>query len=82
MTLDSLTTRSLVGFTTPESFSSCVIEFGSGVGTKKRRSLGQFNGWDVLSKSRLSQCGVPIIIWLNSGCIGIKMIDDVVVPLK
>ena len=36
------------GFATPESFSSCVIEFAQAGSTK--RSLGQFHGWDVLSK--------------------------------
>ena len=50
MILNVLTTP-LVGFTAPESYSSCEIQFGPGGGTKKKRSLGQFNGWDVLSKS-------------------------------
>ncbi|KAL8697313.1 MAG: hypothetical protein Q9224_002379, partial [Gallowayella concinna] len=35
------------GFTLPDSFSSCDVEFASGSGTTKR-SMGQFNGWDVL----------------------------------
>ncbi|KAL8782914.1 MAG: hypothetical protein Q9213_005026, partial [Squamulea squamosa] len=34
------------GFRTPESFSSCVIEFAQAGNTK--RSLGQFHEWDVL----------------------------------
>ena len=39
-----------IGFTLPDSFSSCNVEFASGTGTTKR-SMGQFNGWDVLSKA-------------------------------
>lgn len=42
-----------IGFTLPDSFSSCNVEFASGTGTTKR-SMGQFNGWDVLSKGLLT----------------------------
>ncbi|KAL8942162.1 MAG: hypothetical protein Q9216_001809 [Gyalolechia sp. 2 TL-2023] len=44
---NSKSIRSGRGFPIPDSFSSCDVEFSTGPGTKKR-SLGKFNGWDVL----------------------------------
>lgn len=38
------------GFGTRPSFSSCNVVFGSGGGGPTKRSIGQFNGWDVISK--------------------------------
>ncbi|KAL8706621.1 MAG: hypothetical protein Q9201_000368 [Fulgogasparrea decipioides] len=46
------------GFSPPESFSSCEIEFGQAV--NKKRSLGQFNGWDVLSIKMRDDIVVPL----------------------
>ncbi|CAF9932179.1 MAG: hypothetical protein HETSPECPRED_008288 [Heterodermia speciosa] len=48
------------GFSKPGSFSRCVIEFGPDPGTTKKRSLGQFNGWDVLSIKMIDDVVVPL----------------------
>ncbi|KAL8685510.1 MAG: hypothetical protein Q9218_007716, partial [Villophora microphyllina] len=60
----------------PNSFSSCVVEFGSGGASK--RSLGKFHEWDILSKS---SSDYPTQGFLLTK-LGVRMTDHVKIPIE